>query len=110
MIELPHDASDLLLAPMLLAIEANIERLSRLSLADLVMEVALVSNVPDWSRADREAGLTRTVCAQVDCHDWKFSWVPRGLAVSHHDRRIVLGIPPQFVSYLDGVHRVARAG
>lgn len=108
MIVLPHDTSDLMLAPMLLDLEANIERLSTMPLPDLVLEVALLSNIPDWSRANREEGLTRTVCSPVDCRDWEFSWVPRGLCVAHRDRRVVLGVPTQFADYIDGVHRATR--
>jgi hypothetical protein len=110
MIALPHDTSDLLLAPMLLELDANIERLARLPLPELVIEIALVSNIPDWSRADREAGLVRTVCAGVDCRGWECSCIPRGLSISRHGRRVVLGVPPQFVSYLDGAHRATHAG
>ena len=110
MIALPHDTSDLLLAPMLLGIDANIDRLSALPLDELAIEIAVISNVPDRTRIEREEGLTKTVCENVECHDWELTWVPRGLCVSHHNRRVVLGAPPHFADYLDGNHRAARAG
>lgn len=107
MIALPHDTSDLLLAPVLLAIDSNVNRLARLTLEELAIEVALVSNVPDRTRAERELGLIRTVCQGVECHGWDFSWDARGLRLSHNDRHIVLGVPQQFAGYLHGHHRIA---
>jgi hypothetical protein len=106
MIALPHDTSDLLLAPVLLAIDASIERLAALPLEQLAVEVAFVSNVPDRSRAEREHGLLETICRDVDCHGWQFAWDPRGLRLSHSGRHLVLGVPPQFGGYLHGHHRI----
>jgi hypothetical protein len=106
MIALPHDTSDLLLAPVLLAVDANIDRLAVLTLEELAVEVALVSNIPDRSRPEREQGLIRTVCQDVDCHGWQFAWVARGLQLSHHQRHVVLGVPQQFGGYLHGHHRI----
>ncbi len=106
---LPHDATDLFLAPLLLTLDERLEELSRLELDQLHAHVGLVSDQPDWTRDIREAGLLQAIRHTVDCHDWNLTWHPRGLLVSHGKHQVVLGIPRTFGEYLDGEHQ-KRAG
>ena len=106
---LPHDAADLYLAPLLLVLNERLEELSRLELDELHKHVGLVSDQPDWSREIREAGLLHAISHTIDCHDWKLSWHPRGLRVSHSKHQVVLGIPATFGKYLDGAHQSGGA-
>ncbi len=108
MINLPHDAADLMLAPVVLGLNANLERLGKLSIHELATEVALVSNVPDWTRGLREQGLIRAISDGVECHGWDLSFEQRGLCVSHDRREIVLGLPAQCAAYLAGDHRAVQ--
>jgi hypothetical protein len=97
----PHDLTDLYLAPVVLTVDARIAELGRLDRDRLVYEVALESDLPDFTRAMREEALIRTVTHLIDSHDWKFSWDPRGLRLTHDTHTFVLGVPAMFLEYLE---------
>ena len=96
----PHDVTDLYLAPVVLAVDARIDKLGQLGKDGLAYEVALESDSPDFTRRIREDGLIRTVTHLTDCHGWEFSWDPRGLRLTHDAHTFVLGIPAVFLEYL----------
>jgi hypothetical protein len=102
---LPHDVSDLHLAPLVLTLDARIEELGKLDLNELNRHVALVSDRPDWNRELREEALLVAVRHTIECHDWKLAWDPRGILVSHDHHRLVLGVPATFTDFLLGRHR-----
>ena len=104
---LPHDISDLHLAPLVLALDARIEDLGKLTLDELTKHVALVSNRPDWDRRARESALLLTLEEALDLHGWTLSWHARGLQMQHDAHRFVLGIPAVFTDYLTGAYREA---
>jgi hypothetical protein len=97
----PHDAADLYLAPVLLAVDARIEELGKLDKDGLAYEVALESDSPGLTRHMREVGLISTVTHLIDRHHWEFSWDPRGLRLTHDAHTFVLGVPTLFLDYLD---------
>jgi hypothetical protein len=97
----PHDASDLYLAPVMLAVDARIEELGKLDKSQLVYEVALETNSLDVTRAMREEALIRAVKHLIELHHWELSWDPRGLRMTHHEHTFVLGVPAVFLQYLD---------
>ena len=97
----PHDITDLYLAPVALAVDARIEELGHLDKGGLAYEVALEADSPDFTRRMRQEGLIRTVTHPIECHDWEFSWDPRGLRMTHQEHTFVLGIPAVFVEYLE---------
>jgi hypothetical protein len=96
----PHDIPDLYLAPVALAVDARIEELGRLDAEQLAYEVALESNEPDYTRSMREEAVIRTITHLIDCHDWEFSWDPRGLRMTHEAHTLVLGVPGVIVQYV----------
>jgi hypothetical protein len=98
----PHDITDLYLAPVALAVDARIEELGHLDKERLAYEVALESDTPDFTRGMRQDALIRTITHLIDCHDWAFSWDPRGLRLTHEAHTFVLGIPAVLVEYLEG--------
>jgi len=98
----PHDITDLYLAPVALAVDARIEELGRLDEERLTYEVALESDTPDFTRRMREDALIRTITHLIDCHDWAFSWDPRGLRLTHDEHTFVLGLPAVLIDYLEG--------
>jgi hypothetical protein len=102
MADRPHDVTDLYLSPVVLAADARIGELGRLSKDQLAYEVALETDSPDFTRRMREEALIRTVTHLIDRHGWDFSWDPRGLRLSHGAHTLVLGIPAVFVEYLEG--------
>jgi hypothetical protein len=101
MADRPHDLTDLYLAPVLLAIDARIEGLSRLDKKDLAYEVALASDLPDTTRQTREEALIKTLTHLTETHHWTLSWDPRGLRLAHDAHTFVLGIPALFRDYLE---------
>ena len=102
MAPMPHDVPDLYLAPLAISIDARITELSKLSLDELVMAVAVASDRPDDSRKWREEALLAAVVHLVDCHGWTLSWDPRGVRLQHDAHTLVLGTPETFSDYLAG--------
>lgn len=102
MTTLPHDIQDLYVAPVLLAIDAQITELGLLDVTGLALAVGVESDLPDWSRTLREEALLRTVSHLVNLHGWTLSWDVRGIRLTHDERSFVLGVPPVFTEYLDG--------
>jgi hypothetical protein len=98
----PHDITDLYLAPVALAVDVRIEELGRLDREQLAYEVALESDTPDFTRDMRDDALIRAITHLIETHDWKFSWDPRGLRLTHDVHTFVLGIPAVFAEYLQG--------
>jgi hypothetical protein len=100
---LPHDVSDLYLAPVVLSIDARLDHLGTLEPRALAQQVAVESNLPDWSREDRERALLESIQHFVDCRGWAVTWDPRGLRLSHGEHSLVLGVPANLGQYLAGV-------
>jgi len=98
----PHDITDLYLAPVVLRVDARIEELGHLDRDRLAYEIALESDLADFTRSMREEALIRAVTHLIDSHDWEFSWDPRGLRLAHDAHTLVLGIPAVFLEYLEG--------
>ena len=99
---LPHDFTDLNLAPVALAIDQRIEDLGRLTSDELAFEVALQGDQPDWNAEFRSAGLLDAVGRYVNSDDWELSMDPRGVRLTHKQHTLVLGIPDTFRSYVSG--------
>ena len=104
MTSMPHDTSDLLLAPVLLALDARIAELAELDAERLSLDVAVEGDMPDWTRQMREEALLRAISYLIDCHGWQLAWDSRGLRVSHGRHALVLGVPPTFMAYINGAN------
>ncbi|MEO7126270.1 MAG: hypothetical protein ABI382_03120 [Nakamurella sp.] len=102
---LPRNPTDLYLAPVVLAIDARIDRLGQLDADGLRLQVALESDAVDWTRSQREDGLIRTIGHLTDVHGWELSWDARGLRLTHQQNTLVLGVPPVFATFLDSATR-----
>ncbi len=100
MATMPHDVTDLYLAPVVLAVDARIEELGRLDSKRLACEVALDSDSPGFTRQMREDALIRTITYLIGCHGWEFGWDRRGLRMTHDAHTPVLGIPAVLAEYL----------
>jgi len=101
----PHDITDLYLAPVVLTVDARIEELGRLDSDRLAYEVALESDLADFTRDMRKEALIRAVTHLIDNHNWEFSWDPRGIRLTHDAHTLVLGIPAVFLEYLEGTSK-----
>jgi hypothetical protein len=100
--ELPHGIHDLYLAPVAMALDARIDELGQLSLAELRKTVAVESNEAEWTPELREDALLATVGYLIETHGWTLEWAPRGLRLTHGAHTLVLGIPPVFREFLAG--------
>jgi hypothetical protein len=111
MVDVPHDVTDLRLAPVALALNARIDELGRLGLYELAQLVALEGDRPGWTRAMRETGLLLAVGHVIDMHGWRLQLDDRGIRLSHGRHSLVLGIPDNFRAYLAGAadEQFARA-
>lgn len=99
---LPHDVSDLYLAPVVLSIEAKLDDLATLDSRTLAQRVAVESNLPDWNRQDRERALLQSILHFIDSRGWTMTWDPRGLRLRHDEHTLVLGVPANLADYLSG--------
>lgn len=96
----PHDATDLYLAPVTLAVDGRLEELALLSPEDLASEIAISTNIDPRSTAERERAVVSAATYPLDLHGWNVSMSPRGLRLFHADHSLVLGLPPNVVEYL----------
>lgn len=97
---LPHDITDLYLAPVVLKIDAELEALQGKTQDDLLMHIALATNREPRTIGERRTYLLEAVTKFVDMHGWVATWHPRGLRLAHDDHHIVLGLPAAVSSYL----------
>jgi hypothetical protein len=97
----PHDITDLYLAPVVLAIDAELERLRGKSYDDILMYIALSTNREPRPRAEKRQYFIEAVTKFIDLHGWVVTCHPRGLRLSHDDHQIVLGLPPAVYAYLE---------
>jgi hypothetical protein len=100
---LPHDLTDLYLAPVALSLDAVLEEWGALDQDDLAFKASPYAGIrPEWTRDDRAEALLAAVAYSVDCHEWSLSWHPRGLMLTHKGHRFVLGVPANFREFLEG--------
>ena len=100
MAERPQDRTDLYLAPVVLGVEERLEELARLSGDDLRFQVILETDVEPRDAAERREAFVETMRRRVELHGWSLSLRERGLAVSHDEHTIVLGLPNNVKEYL----------
>src|SRR5436309_5945339 len=93
MASLPHDLPDVLLAPMVLRVDARLAELGELDAETLRRRIASDTNNGAWSREHREQGVLESLEYLQDMHGWQLSMDPRGVRVSHGVHSLVLGVP-----------------
>jgi hypothetical protein len=110
--QLPHDVSDLELAPVALAVETRIAHLAGLDDAALAREIDAVSERPTRDESERRSALLAAVEGVVALHGWKLSWDDaRGIRLTHGSHSFVLGVSASMRRYVFGVPvRPARVG
>jgi hypothetical protein len=98
----PRDLDDLRLAPVALAVDAQISSLAELSPEQLRLRIAVESNLGERTEDEREQALLATVGYCIDTHGWVLSRDPRGIRMTHDRRTLVLGVPATFDAYVSG--------
>jgi len=99
----PHSAADLALAPVLISIERNLDRLR--SSPDLELALALDLNDDDsWysSAEERAQRVLKSATRDVDLHGWTVAPTPdwNGLAVSHGEYAVSLMLGAHLADYV----------
>ncbi len=100
---LPHDAVDLQLAPVALAIDKELSALGRLAPDQLEGQIMLAVNRRSSeleSRRAREETLIWLVTRFVPLHGWEVALEERGLRMAHRGHTLVLGLPATVRGYL----------
>lgn len=103
---LPHDVTDLQLAPVALALDQELELLGRLDGEQLLNHLLIAADRSPGDakdQAEREAMLVSVLTQFVDLHGWEVSCDPRGLRLTHRDHRIVLGVPDSVREFVEAV-------
>jgi len=100
--EAPHDPSDLLLAPMALRLDQQLDQLAGLSPRELELYVCLQTDSDPHTLEQRRELLLAALSRDVEMHAWELSWEERGLALRHDGRHLVLGTPDSVRHYLAG--------
>jgi len=100
---LPHDVTDVALAPVLLHIDERLEKYGAMTRPQLREEIALLVDMPDRTRAQREAALLRALEQHADLHGWTLNLDARGIRVSHGDHAVTLGVPLLVRDFVDGL-------
>ena len=102
MAAIPHDVTDLRLAPIALAVDAVIDELGRLPIDKLIWRLESHRDVPEITREDRERWLVAQVESRAEVANWELSIDDRGLRLTHREHSLVLGLPATLRSYLEG--------
>ncbi len=98
----PHDLSDVLLAPTALRLDSELDVLAQLTPEQLELRVSLVTDRQPRGVVQRRRLVLEMLRRDLVAHDWQLSWAPRGLALTHTGRRLVLGLPDNLRAFLAG--------
>lgn len=99
--QLPHDLADLALAPLVLAVEDQLESWSGLDEAEMGLRIALETNREPRTADERRAAVLQALFRFVDPRGWQGSWSARGLRLQHELRVVTLGVPPNLRAWLE---------
>lgn len=96
----PHDATDLMLPPVALAIDEKLEELATLDAAELSSRIILETNMQPRDSIEAARAVVASLTYLVDTHGWEVSWDTRGIRLHHDDHNVVLGVPGNLSQYV----------
>lgn len=99
--QIPHDLTDLRLAPVALEVDARLESFAAMDRDSLHERVVMESNTQPSDRRRRADAVVRSAVYLVDLGGWVATWDPRGLRLSHEHHTLVLGVPRNVVDYVE---------
>lgn len=101
MATLPHDLTDLALAPVALHLDSQLASYAALDADEIHQRVSLeVDADPPFAPARRECVLD-ALTRHTELHGWEASWTTRGLRLHNGAHSVTLGVPPSLASYLE---------
>lgn len=99
----PHSAADLAMAPVLISLERNLERLRDSRSPDFELTLEL-NDDSGWyhTPADRAERIRRSAIRDVDLHGWQVRATDdlQGLAVEHGAYRVSLMLGDRLAGYI----------
>lgn len=101
MATLPHDLTDLALAPLVLQLDRQLASYSALSTEEIHRHVGLEAGGPPTHAQERRDHVLGALTSHVDTRGWALTWTTRGLRLHHDARSVTLGIPPSLTDYLE---------
>lgn len=99
---LPRDAADLMLGPVVLAVDKRLEALGTLSQGELARELALSGLGGGTGPRIRTAALLMSLQRDTALHGWQLSIDPRGVRLTNGNHSVTLGLPANLKAYLAG--------
>lgn len=104
---LPHDVTDLALAPVVLAVDAELEALSGMTRRQIELRVTYETSREPRTPEERRDAVLEVVLRIVDLHGWHATWGDRGVRLDHGANAVTIGVPDSVWSYISGAIRSA---
>ena len=98
---MPHNTTDLMLAPVALAIDARLRSFHGLDRAEIERRIAWETNRMPRSRQEAERAIVQDLSYLIPTHGWDLAWDDRGVRLRHGKRSVVLGAPANLVAYVE---------
>lgn len=89
----PHDPTDLMLAPVALAIDNRLQELAGLSHTELSKRIACETNSDPRTSEGAERAILDDLAYLTPTHGWVLAWDVRGIRLQHREHTLVLGVP-----------------
>jgi len=90
--EIPHDPTDLLLAPLAIELDKRLEAFGALNSKDLILRIVAATDREPSTTEQRQESLHDLLTRDMDMHGWTLAWSDRGLRLSHSEHQLVLGL------------------
>jgi hypothetical protein len=103
----PHDATDLLLSPVALAIDERIEEFAGLDAIEISKRIVWETNMQPRTAEEAGRALVASLTYLLDTHGWEVSWDSRGVRLHHDDHDVVLGVPDNLMDFVAAAGRPA---
>lgn len=96
----PHNFEDIMLAPVVLAVDSRIEEFAALSRDELDYRIALDANVDTSVPEQRTQGFLHALTTLIEMHGWDVSLCHRGVRLANGEHSLVLGLPEAMRAYV----------
>ncbi len=99
---LPHDVTDLRLAPVALRVDERLDELGTLPPDQLAYRIALETDKDPRTEDQRGRDLVAAATHMIDLAGWTAEWDPRGVRLRHGEHTLVLGVTERLQAYVRG--------
>jgi hypothetical protein len=103
----PHDPTDLMLAPVALAIDDRLQELAALDPAELDRRIVWETNMQPRTVEGAHHAILEDLTYLIPTRGWELSWDERGVRLQHRDHTLVLGVPDNLAAWAASVSAAA---